>query len=431
VSARRTSIAGMAQPAAATTDAAASADEALRWIDLLAGGIGPRRPTSRAERIAAEAVRAELSSAGVPAALQPFRGYSTFGLPYGLILAAAMIPAVLPARARTARSGLALAAAAALTSEGSLRTIPLSRALSRRPSHNVVATIEPRGEVRRTLCLVSHLDSSRSGLMFHPALQPFLRPWLTLQAASVAAGAAEPLLGASRLGRSLLSAARVVALTGLALLIERELAGEDVPGANDNAAGVAIAAQLLVEHADRRLEGTRLVFLATGCEEAGLLGMHAFLRSHDTSGWLFLNFDSLGGPATIRYLTTEGVFTRWPADRGLLAVAEGIAARRPELGLGPAKRPAGLTYDSTPILARGGRALTLSAQDGSIPNLHWPTDTVENVDRETISRALAVGRELIAAIDAGEADAPPGAAKRAVARAAKAESSSAESPRSG
>ena len=55
------------------------------------------------------------------------------------------------------------------------------------------------------------------------------------------------------------------------------------------------------------------------------------------------------------------------------------------------------------MLARGGRALTLSVQDGSIPNLHRPTDTVENVDPDGVGRTLEAGVELVAAIDAGAA----------------------------
>jgi hypothetical protein len=64
----------------------------------------------------------------------------------------------------------------------------------------------------------------------------------------------------------------------------------------------------------------------------------------------------------------------------------------------------GLTYDATPILARGGRALTLIAHDGSIPNYHWPTDTPRNIDPGTVARALEAGAELIKAIDEGAAD---------------------------
>ena len=64
----------------------------------------------------------------------------------------------------------------------------------------------------------------------------------------------------------------------------------------------------------------------TGCEESGLLGVQSFLRSRDTSSWLFLNFDNVGGPATLRYLRREGVFRMWDADPGLVSVA--ASARR-------------------------------------------------------------------------------------------------------
>ncbi|HEX2436492.1 MAG TPA: M28 family peptidase, partial [Solirubrobacterales bacterium] len=149
---------------------------------------------------------------------------------------------------------------------------------------------------------------------------------------------------------------------------------------------------------------TRIVVLMTGCEESGLLGAQAFLAGRDTAGWLFVNFDSLGGPATLRFLRREGVLAKWNADRRLVDIAERLRARRPELGLEPTDRPAGLTYDSSPVLARGGRAITFSAQDETIPNLHLPSDTLDNVDPDVLSRALEAGREMIAAIDRGEGD---------------------------
>lgn len=375
-----------------------------RWIALLAGEIGPRRPTSQAESVAAVAMATRLRERGIGAEVEGYPGYSTFAWPYGAILAAAVVPAAIPKRFRRLRGAVAVASALALALEGELRFTPVSDLLSRREGRFVTATLEPRAEPRRTLCLVSHLDTSRSGLLFHPALAPFLGRWITAQSLAVLVGGAEPLLSRRRAGRAALGAARAVAAAGLALLAEREVRGEDVPGANDNASGVAVAGRLAAEHAEAPLRSTRLVFLATGGEEAGLLGAREFLRTRDTDGWLFLNFDGVGAPATLRYLTQEGVFRRTPSDPGLLRVAAAVAERRPDLALHPQDVPAGLTYDTTPVLVRGGRALTLSAQDRTIPNLHWPSDVPENLDRDTLRRALGAGRELIAAIDRGEAD---------------------------
>ena len=377
----------------------------MPWVELLATEIGPRRPTSQAERLAAERVRDELDAAGVHATIEPFQGYSTFGMPFGVIFALALAPELLSPRRRALRSLLALGSVAAITFEGSLVHTPLSGALSRRRSQNLVATIEPVAQARRTLALVCHLDSSRSGLFFHPRFVAQLNRSLLAQTAAALFQGAEPVLSGSRLGRRALGAARLLLAVGAALLIEREVRGEDVPGANDNASGVAVVAELARQLAANRPEGTRVVVLMTGCEESGLLGMQAFLRGRGTAGWLFLNFDSVGGPATLRYARREGIARKWDADPKLVAIARRIAAARPEFGVEAAEGPIGLTYDASPVLARGGRALTFVAGDGGvIPNYHWPTDTAERVDPQALVRALEIGREMVAAVDRGEAD---------------------------
>ena len=383
-------------------------DEALlSWVRLLADEVGPRRPTGEAERRAAELVRERLAERGLEAELQTFEGYSTFAVPLLAILGLAVAPSLLPRRRRVLRSALAAGSVAALLTEGGLVRTPLSDALSRRPSQNLVATIEPSGPVERTVCLVCHLDTSRSGLMFDPRFVAHLTPWLKAQSAACLVGAAEPVLGSPRAGlpgRAILAGARTVLAAGLAVVIERELRGQDTPGANDNASGVAVVAELALRLAADPLEGTRVVALMTGCEEAGLLGTHAFLRSRDTSGWIFVNVDNVGGPATLRYLLQEGFALTWDSDPALVKIARDVASRRPELGLEPGDGPIGLTYDATPVLARGGRAITLVAgDDGVIPNYHWPTDTTENLDPDSIERALEATSEIVAAIDRGQA----------------------------
>lgn len=387
-------------------DPAADEDELISWISLLADEVGPRRPTSRRERLAAELLAERLRDRGLAPRLEPFRGYSSFGLPFGLTLAAAVAPSALPARLRRTRSALSALSALALTTEGSLVRTPLSDALSRGPSQNLVATIEPGGPVARTLCLMGHMDSSRSGLIFHPRLVGLMGAWITLNSALVlAAAAGEPLLGGSARGRRLLAGVRGALAAGLLLLLEREIRGVDVPGANDNASGCAVAAVLAAEAAAAGGAGsTRIVLCLTGCEEAGTLGAKEFLLSHDTEGWLFLNFDNVGGSGTLRFLRREGVISHWDADPGLVAAAADVAERRPDLRMAPEDDPAGLTYDASQVLARGGRGLTLSIQDGFIPDLHLPSDTTENVDRDGVRRALDAGRELVAAIDGGAAD---------------------------
>ncbi len=384
-------------------------------IELLAIRVGPRRSTGAGEKLAMGVMRDELAGSGIRAEIEPFDGYASFGLPYGLIQAMALLPSLLPAERRRLRSALALLAGAALAGEGSLRAPFVSRLLSRRPSGNLVAEIEAaptvnggEAEAQRTLCLMCHLDTSRSGLMFDPRVVGLLGGWIAVQSlAGLAQAVGEPLLGGRPRGRRLLAALRAVPALGLALLLERELRGEDVPGANDNASGCAVAAVLAGELAARPLRSTRVVLLMTGCEESGTLGVQAFLEAHETEDWLFLNFDNVGGAAPVKFLRKEGVLSRWDADPGLIAAAQHVADAAPELQLIGEDRPAGLTYDTSPVLAQGGRGLTLSVQDGFIPDLHWPTDTYDRISRDGIGRTLKAGRAIIDAVDGGLADSGP------------------------
>lgn len=375
----------------------------IALVRELASAIGPRRPGSRQERAAADFVLGWLVDRGLQASTEPFRAPPTFAwaqaIPIGLALAAR-------AREPDARDrvlgAVALIAGAA---EADPRWQPFTRLTSRERSQNVVAVLEPSGAALRTLCLVSHLDTSRSGLLFHPDLAPRLRGLINASSVALTARCAAALLGGrSRVLRWAGQLSSPMLWAALALLAERELRGQDVPGANDNASGVAVAATVAAELVSARLESTRVVFLATGAEESGTVGMRAFLQSRDTAGWLFLNLDGVGAPGTLRYLAREGVGRTWPADEALLKVAEQLTRRRPELGLARQERLVGLTYDATQVLARGGRALTLSAQDDTIPNYHTPGDTPENIDRDVLSRATEIVREVVAAVDRGEAD---------------------------
>ncbi len=199
-----------------------------------------------------------------------------------------------------------------------------------------MATIEPAGEAVRTVCLVCHLDSSRSGLMFHRRFLPFLHAWIGAQAAAFGIAVAGPLLRRVPLGGRLLAGAYGVLLAGLGILLERELRGADVPGANDNATGVAAVAPWRASSTSEPLASTRVICLFTGCEEAGVLGADAFVReleadTEDWRSWLFLNFDGVGAPATLRFLRQEGVLSKWPADAHLARIAQEVSERRPEL----------------------------------------------------------------------------------------------------
>jgi Peptidase family M28 len=383
-------------------------DEALGVIELLAKDIGPRRPCSEAEKQAAGALVAWLRERGVEARTEEFSGYASFGYPYGLLFGASLAGGLLQrARSGPARrigAALAVLSAAVASAEGDLRWTPLSDVLSTRPSVNVVGHVPSAGPTRRRVCLSAHLDTTRSGALFHPSVVPQLAKLLQIPAASALVLAAGPLVMRAPGGRTVHGAAIAGMAIASAVVAERELRGRDVPGANDNASGCAVAMQLAAEAAAAPLEHTEVDVLITSCEEAGMLGAQAYARRHklravDTT---FLNFDTVGGDVPLTYILREGSATmNRPASARLVRLLEGLAQGRPDLGLVAARATPGLPTDATPMRARGWEAVTLLAQDGNrIPNYHRPSDTYEHVEPRTVGRALETGRELLAALDA-------------------------------
>jgi hypothetical protein len=377
------------------------AGPALDLIRELASGIGPRRPCSDAEALAAETAVSWLRARDVAADVESFSGYATFAQPYGLLLGGSLAGAWLQRRGRKLGDLLAVAAAAGIALEGDLRSTPVSDLLARQRSTNVVASIAPSGQERQRVCVAGHLDSTRSGFMFHPKLVPHLRTLFQIPIVSAALVAADPILRRLPGCKGIRSAAAAGLLYGLFLLAERELRGQDVPGANDNASGCGVAAQLIVEYAARPLEHTRVDLLLTGCEESGVLGAQAYVRRRREQGQqiVMINFDSVGGDAPVRYILREGMGLTRPASPRVVSMVEEIAMRRPELGLTPAEDTGALTTDATVALAHGCEAITFLARERTIPNYHWPTDTYENLAPQTIARTLEAGREVLAALD--------------------------------
>ena len=380
-------------------------ERAMRAIETLAGEIGPRAPTSEAEAAAGEWLRTELEALGLEPRVDEFPAYRSFGRFYLPLFGLALV-AALP---RRVVGGMLLGGAAAAFGyrEGEFRSWGPATELLPGRSRNVWAVIEPRGEPLRTVCLVSHLDSSRSGLMFHPRLRPYLGRILAVVSGAVGLNAVAPLLEArgGRPGRLLARTVRAILAAALALVLERELRGEDVPGANDNASGVGACLALAQRLATEPLDSTRVVILATGAEEAGVLGMRRFLDREDTGDWLFLNFDGVGADAPLRYLRVEGgPLAARRADPEMVALAERIGRELPVLGLSACDHGSGLPYDATAVMARGGRALTIGCQGRAIPDYHWPTDRPAAIEPASLGRAIRLAQEMLAGIDRGESD---------------------------
>jgi hypothetical protein len=377
-------------------------DRAVEVVRILSDEIGPRPPCSLNERAAGDLIEAELSVSGLTPRREWFSSTRSFGTTYSLILGMALASGCLERRSRKLASLLGLSAAALGALEARFSPRSPMRLLRRSRSSNVFACIEPSDGASGTVCLLSHMDSSRSGLIFHPRATPYLGSIVEAVGIAVAVNALAPLLGVRKEGRALLAGVRLLLLAAVVLLLEREVRGVDVAGANDNASGVGACLALAAHFAEVPLANTRCVVLVTGSEESGVFGIRDFLERHDTQGWGFINFDGVGAEARLGVLSSEGgPISGVPADRDLLESALKVGQEYPELAAEPLAGGSGLPYDSTPVLASGGQAISIVNQDGAIPNYHWPSDVFAEFSGAAFSKAVRFAARFVERLDPG------------------------------
>lgn len=306
-------------------------------------------------------------------------------------------------------SALALATLCSYEREVSGASQWLRRMLPGATGANVIARVPASESSRATLVLVAHHDAANTGLVWHPRIvragasrhlrrrrvDPFMAP-LELAFALAAAGALLP--RGSRAARRARKAA--AALLALGTAVDADIAGgETVPGASDNATGVAVCLDLARSLAAGPLRQIDAWIVLPGSEEAGMGGMAAFLESHADSlrarGAFVLGLDTLGAGGPI-ICAGEGAMREHRYREGdLLLVEEGAALA----GLdAPARWRIGGWTD--PILAvhRGLPAASLlSIGPGYFPHYHHPTDTPENVDWHSVASCARIAGGVIEA----------------------------------
>jgi Peptidase family M28 len=377
----------------------------LDHILQLARKIGPRPSTGEGERRAAAYIEGQLKGFGFGVKTEPFRSVRSFSYTYIPIFLLSVVAFIVGVGLDKPALGLLLSGIALVAFIGeNTTTLHLANALvPKGKSQNVVARLGTRELPRRRLILCAHYDSARSGLMWHPALVRGFR--LTFLAEVAAILALPILLGAetltgNRLFGYIASPFAVLLAIPLFLLIHRELFFKHVDGANDNASGVGVLLSLCEALAADPPSDTEVIALATGCEEAGLVGMQRFLATHldDLEQASIINIDNVGA-GEVTYTTAEGMLLRQKTAKDLVVVAEKVAGLP---GMGVVGRPFRvMSNDTEPALLRRLDAITVIATRDGVPvNWHWKTDTLENIDADTVDTAYrfveALVRRLIA-----------------------------------
>lgn len=288
----------------------------------------------------------------------------------------------------------------------------------KRMGRNVVAVLEPRGEVRRQIVVSGHHDSAHVFTFYVDRPELFSRrvnggigSFALLWIASIACAIAPIPRGGRIIAAAifLLDFALVAPLWNFA-------SREGTPGAGDNLAASAAALEIMRLFRSRRdagtgLEGTRLVFASFDAEEAGLRGARAWARSRRAEfaalpTWNY-NMDCLYRARDARFLTSD-VNGSVPLSRKL---AKACAEAAREAGVEAAVEPiAFLTggTDAAELARRGVRATTLISMKWSNADrsaaYHTPADTMDAVEPASVELAIAVGARIVARLDRGELD---------------------------
>ena len=382
------------------------------WLrGLVADLAAIQRPTGTSgEREAAEWLVARLAEHGVEATIEDERLHSTYWWPLGLSAGAGMIAALAALRGRRTL-GFALGAVAAAAAFDDLppQRRGLRRLLPKRSVSNVVATVGP-DEAPRTVVLVAHHDAAHSGLVFHPAIPETLFGLFpkVLERNDTSPPLMAPVVGGPALAAAgALTGSRALARAGLVLSAGSALAMADigtrevVPGANDNATGVATLVAIARTLAETPTENVRVMLVSTS-EEATCEGMQAFAARHfpelPVESTFVLAIDTVGSPH-LTVLRGEGMIRMRDYPSRSLALLDGLAE---ELGiwLFPNLRLRNATDGVLPLAAGYECASLCSCTELKQPaNYHWPTDTADRVDYETTADAVGLVEAVVRRLD--------------------------------
>jgi hypothetical protein len=394
----------------------APSDEKLATIEELCSH-SRRLAGTDAERRAAKTMAARLRDGGRRAEVEPIYVHPQAPLIWALHAALAFTASVMSVELPIAGFAVLLFATTSFYFDLNTGRHFLRLLFFRRASQNVVSRGE-NPDASHKLIIAAHLDTARTGTIFGPGLSaltkrissilPFPHTRLLFWSAAVML----PMLGARMAGVDSDGLAVLQIIPTLILLVSTFLLvdwrlSEVVPGANDNASGVAVALSLARKLEKEPTRNIDTWVLLTGGQECGMEGMRSFVRSHkdelDPYKTIVLAIDSVG-KGDVRWVVSEGLTISFEMDARVTQLCEAIAeADRTE---GNRYRAAPLRHGSASdaLAARVGglRASAITClEPGAITpaNHHTPQDVAGAIDLSALDRAEGFSLDLIRALD--------------------------------
>ena len=377
-----------------------------------------RGPGTDAERRAANMLAGRLRGMGRRAEIEPLYCHPKYALVHAITVVVAIAGSLLATAEPAIGFALVLLAATSMYLDVNTRFYLARRLLFRRASQNVVSPGSTPDAPTR-LILTAHYDAAPSGYVFGERGLAFVRrlpPRLRIQLGPFRLmfwGGMVPLLPilAARMAGFepgwldiVQLVPTVLLIVSLFLLIDIALS-EIVPGAYDNASGVATVLSAVEQLRADPPANLDLWAVLTGSEESHCEGMRAFVKAHkdmDPATTLIVNVDQTGY-GSVHYLVTEGALISYAMDPELVELCEALAASDPRYAAQPARTS--LQTDALPALIRRRRAISLTGLVDGLPagTYHTHDDVPQNLDYEAMTRATDFLVALVRLIDRGAA----------------------------
>jgi hypothetical protein len=381
--------------------------EPIEEIEQLVAFEG-RWPGTDAERRAAGHLEQRLQALGRDADVEPASVYPNYPVTHAIHALIGIVGSVLSVY--TPVIGAVLVLFATISTFGDLTgSVYIVRRLTgRRASQNV--TSRESGDKPGVVVLTAHYDAARTGAVFgrraverratfgkliRRGLGPFEPFFWSL--ALILICTLLRLIGFEGTGLTVIQfIPTVVLIASIPLLIDIALS-DVVPGANDNASGVATVLRL-AERYSGRLKHFDVWVVFPGAEEGLVLGMREWMEKHkrelEAETTVFLNVD-IAGNGTVRWIEKEGFVMGLRYHPTLIEMCEEVGEDR---GRGMVSRNA---TDALVPRSAGFPAITITARNALdyAPNWHQPTDTPDRIDLESLDRTYDFCCALLERLD--------------------------------
>ena len=380
--------------------------ESMKEIEDLVAFEG-RWPGTDAERRAALHLQGRLEALGRTAEVEPTSIHPNYPVTHALHALIGIVGSVLSVYTPVLGAALVLFATVSAFGDLSGSFYIVRRLTGRRASQNVSST-ESEGDKRGVVILTAHYDASRTGTVFSRRsierratfgklirrglgpFEPFFWSLFLILLCTIVR-----LVGIDGTAFTVVQfIPTVVLIASIPLLVDIALS-DVVPGANDNASGVATVLRL-AERYGNRLENFDVWVVFPGAEEALLLGMREWMRAHrrdlDPERTVFLNVD-MAGTGSVRWMEKEGLIIAMRYHPTLIQLCEEIGQ-----GRGMTSRQA---TDALVARTAGFPAITITSRNALdyAPNWHQMTDTPERIDPDSLEGTYAFCCALLERLD--------------------------------